>query len=155
MAPTSIYCTSCRRCFGKTGVWHAARVPDNLRVVTTPKRSVKIRNCQATASVANHTQPQLKASAFFPFSVAVILIVQERVAGDPLWLQIGQAFHAWATPLLITIGGLWAFYRFRLRRESRRLKVEVAGRMERASGHGRPDLPRCHYYRHEHRRRGG
>jgi len=27
-----------------------------------------------------------------------------------------------------------AFYRFRLRRESRRLKVEVAGRMERASG---------------------
>lgn len=95
---------------------------------------MKIRNCQATTSAANHTQPRLKASAFFPFSAAVILIVQERLAGDPLWLQIGEAFQAWATPLLITIGGLWAFYRFRLRRESRRLKVEVAGRMERATG---------------------
>src|SRR5215211_623625 len=83
---------SCRRCFGKTGVWYAARVSDNLGVVTTRKRSVKIRNCQATASAANHKEPQLKAPAFFPLSAAVILIVQERVAGDPLWLQIGEDY---------------------------------------------------------------
>ena len=71
----------------------------------------------------------------FPFLAVVILMVQERAAADPLWLQVGQAFQAWATPLLIAIGGVWAFYRFRLRRESRRrLKVEVAGRMERATG---------------------
>lgn len=67
--------------------------------------------------------------------VAAILMVQEQTASDPLWLQAGQAFQAWVTPLLITIGGIWAFFRFRLRRESRRrLKVEVAGRMERATG---------------------
>jgi hypothetical protein len=54
---------------------------------------------------------------------------------DPLWLQVGQAFQAWVTPILLGIGGAWAFYRFRLRREARRrLKVEVAGRMERATG---------------------
>jgi hypothetical protein len=70
-----------------------------------------------------------------PFLAAAVLMVQDRVAADPLWLQIGQAFQAWATPLLIAIGGVWAFYRFRLRRESRRrLKVEVAGRVERATG---------------------
>jgi hypothetical protein len=71
----------------------------------------------------------------FPFLAVAILIVQELAAAEPFWLQIGQAFQAWATPLLIAIGGLWAFYRFRLRRESRRrLKVQVAGRMERATG---------------------
>jgi hypothetical protein len=58
-----------------------------------------------------------------------------QAAKDPLWLQVGQAFQAWMTPLLIAFGGGWAFYRFRLRRESRRrLKVEVAGRIERATG---------------------
>ena len=71
----------------------------------------------------------------FLYSVAAISIVQERAGGDPIWLQAGQAFQAWLTPLLIAIGGLWAFYRFRLRREFyRRLKVEVAGRVERATG---------------------
>src|SRR5215211_7676125 len=68
-------------------------------------------------------------------SATAIIMILERVAHDPLWLQAGQAFQAWLTPLLIAIGGGWAFYRFRLRRESRRrLKVEVAGRMERATG---------------------
>ena len=57
------------------------------------------------------------------------------ISSDPIWLQAGQAFQAWVTPVLFAIGGAWAYYRFRLRRESRRrLKVEVAGRVERATG---------------------
>lgn len=83
----------------------------------------------------HRTQSGRELSVIFLSLLAAILMVQEQAASDPLWLQAGQAFQAWVTPLLIAIGGIWAFYRFRLRRESRRrLKVEVAGRMERATG---------------------
>lgn len=65
--------------------------------------------------------------------------LQEEASRSPLWLQVtrdaGQAFQAWITPLLIALGGLFAYYRFRRGRTFRsRLKVEISGRVERATG---------------------
>lgn len=50
----------------------------------------------------------------------------------PEWLltarEAGQAFQAWATPVLLAIGGAWAFYRFRRQRTLKeRLELEVSG----------------------------
>jgi len=68
-----------------------------------------------------------------------LLLQEEAVSRVPLWLQVvreaGQAFQAWVTPFLLVAGGLFAYYRFRRSRTfHRRLKVEVAGRVERATG---------------------
>ena len=68
-----------------------------------------------------------------------LLLQEEAISRAPLWLQIlreaGQAFQAWVTPFLLVAGGLFAYYRFRRSRTfKRRLKVEVAGRVERATG---------------------
>jgi hypothetical protein len=68
-----------------------------------------------------------------------LLLQEEAVSRVPLWLQVvreaGQAFQAWVTPFLLVAGRFFAYYRFRRSRTfHRRLKVEVAGRVERATG---------------------
>jgi hypothetical protein len=67
------------------------------------------------------------------------LLAQAPSSPAPQWVQVaresGQAFQAWVTPVLLVVGGLWAFFRFRRGRTfRRRLKVEVEGRIERATG---------------------
>ena len=53
------------------------------------------------AHARQKAQPDRGLPLIFAFLAVVILMVLERTAADPLWLQIGQAFQAWATRSLL------------------------------------------------------